>query len=383
MSGAARCRRCRRPMAGAVDHGWGSSPRDRTGPARRHPAEPGHGGSSRRTRRRRHRAGSPSAPRVRRGGWRAARVSRGVWPQGSADRLVARSTDRDDERGSRRIGLDLRAEAADRDIDEPRVAQVVVAPDPVEQRVAAQHLAGMARQLRQEVELRTGQCDVLAVSGDGASGEVDDDGPEMEPGGFVRTASGTAESCPDAGDELWHLERLLDVIVGAGFEPDDDVDGVGAGRQHHDRNGRGPADLAADLEAVDAREHDVEEHEVGGFRSESGEGFGPVAGGRDGEPGVAQADGRDLADRGVVFDEQDPGVHPRQYASRYPRVASNAAFSRARCSARIGTVPRAARTKVPAMSRNTTGTPWVSPRASMTSPYTRVHSDPTPNAIAK
>ena len=171
---------------------------------------------------------------------------------------------------------------------------------------------------------------------------------------------------------------------------------------------------------------------------------GAVGGRLDGEAGVAQADRRDLADRRVVLDEQDPGVHPRQYASDgrhgpsgrscggtctqgpfrlvsvvreapravfdpgldawrehqtarqaginvglsalsgprahvsprnwseaarpYPSVASNAAFSRARCSARIGTVPSAASTNVSAISTNTTGTPCASPSASMTSP---------------
>lgn len=50
------------------------------------------------------------------------------------------------------------------------------------------------------------------------------------------------------------------------------------------------------------------------------------------------------------------------------RVASKAAFSRARCSAWIGTVPRAASTNSTAIIPNTIGTPAVSPTCSMMTP---------------
>ena len=49
------------------------------------------------------------------------------------------------------------------------------------------------------------------------------------------------------------LERLHHVVVGAGLQADHDVDGVGLGRQHHDRHAGLGADLAAHLDAVDAR----------------------------------------------------------------------------------------------------------------------------------
>jgi len=52
----------------------------------------------------------------------------------------------------------------------------------------------------------------------------------------------------------------------------------------------------------------------------------------------------------------------------YSRFASKTAFSRARCSARIGTVPSAASTNVTAISPNTIGTPCASPNALMTAP---------------
>ena len=104
-----------------------------------------------------------------------------------------------------------------------------------------------------------------------------DDRAELEPVGLIGATAGAAQGGPDAGDELGDLERLLDVVVGAGLEADDDIDRVGARGQHHDRDRRGPADRPADLEAVEARQHDVEEHEVERLRGEPLEAGGAVA----------------------------------------------------------------------------------------------------------
>ena len=65
------------------------------------------------------------------------------------------------------------------------------------------------------------------------------------------------------GDELLGLERLDDVVVGTGLQPDDDVDGVALGREHDDRDAGLRPDPAAHLDAVDPGQHDVEQHEIG------------------------------------------------------------------------------------------------------------------------
>ena len=82
----------------------------------------------------------------------------------------------------------------------------------------------------------------------------------------VRVTGSPAQGRPDAGDELRHLERLADVVVGARLEADDDVDRVSAGREHHDRRRGLAPDRAAHLEAVETRQHDVEQDEVGAIR---------------------------------------------------------------------------------------------------------------------
>ena len=119
--------------------------------------------------------------------------------------------------------------------------------------------------------------------------------------------------------------------------------------EHDDRDGRRPADRAADLQPVEPRQHDVEQDEVEAAGARTVEAFAAVGGRLDREAGVAKADGGDFADGRVVLDEQDPGVHSTLVAVR--RAADLAAvcqpvsrpgievaaFSRARRSAWIGT----------------------------------------------
>ena len=126
--------------------------------------------------------------------------------------------------------------------------------------------------------------------------------------GDVLTAAGPAERGPDPGDQLGQVEGLADVVVGAGLEPDHDVHRVGPGREHHDRDGRGLPDLAADLVAVEPRQHDVEEDEVERVGPEAVEALDAVGGGRDLEAGRTQPDRGHLADRRVILDEQDPRI---------------------------------------------------------------------------
>src|SRR5687768_10570526 len=60
---------------------------------------------------------------------------------GSRLDLVAETSDGDDVPGVGGIGLDLGAQTPDVDIDQPAVAEVVVAPHPLEQLLPAEHAA--------------------------------------------------------------------------------------------------------------------------------------------------------------------------------------------------------------------------------------------------
>src|SRR4029079_16270982 len=97
--------------------------------------------------------------------------------------------------------------------------------------------------------------------GDLVAGDVDGEVADVQVfrGGHLEAAYPRA----DAGDQLLGLERLGDVVVGPGLEAADHVDGVAAGRQHHDGDaGLGP-DLPADVDAVLAGQHQVEQDHVG------------------------------------------------------------------------------------------------------------------------
>ena len=69
----------------------------------------------------------------------------------------------------------------------------------------------------------------------------------------------------DPRQQLRHLERLDQVVVGAQLEADDLVDDLAPRGQHQDRRLHALlAKRAADVEAVAAREHHVEQDHVEG-----------------------------------------------------------------------------------------------------------------------
>jgi hypothetical protein len=91
-------------------------------------------------------------------------------------------------------------------------------------------------------------------------------GCDLEVADGQRLVGGRVETtypCPDAGDQLLGLERLHDVVVGTRLEAENHVDRVALGGEHHDRNPGLGADLLADVDAVLAGQHQVEEHHVG------------------------------------------------------------------------------------------------------------------------
>ena len=147
----------------------------------------------------------------------------------------------------------------------------------------------------------------LVVAGDRVAGDVDGEVADGEALGLGLVVAAQPGAHP--GDELLGLERLDDVVVGAGLQAHDDVDGVGLRGEHDDRHAGLGADLAAHLEAVDAREHDVEEHQVGAVLAEDADGGGAVGDVVDLEPLVAQDDAEHLRQRQVVVDDQHATFH--------------------------------------------------------------------------
>ena len=118
-----------------------------------------------------------------------------------------------------------------------------------------------------------------------------------------------AQQRADAGGQLVDLERLDEVVVGAGVEARDAlVEGV-AGGQQQDRDAEAlAAQPSGDREPVHARHRDVEHDHVRQRALDLGEGGAAV--GRGGDV-VALGGQRPLEhppDRRVVVDEQDGGL---------------------------------------------------------------------------
>ena len=126
-------------------------------------------------------------------------------------------------------------------------------------------LAGVAGQKGQQVELPGGQLHRRPPQVDAAPGEVDPERADLEDGRLLghRPPGAMAEGDPEAGLELGHSEGLGDEVVGAGVERLH-LAGLGAvGRQDDDRHiGPGP-EPAAHLHAVEVRQPEVEDDDVG------------------------------------------------------------------------------------------------------------------------
>jgi hypothetical protein len=110
----------------------------------------------------------------------------------------------------------------------------------------------------------------------------------------------------DAGQQFLDAERLDDVIVGPQAQAAHAVGLLAAGRQDDDwpRRPLGPDGLQ-DGQAVGARQHQVQQHEVALGRGGQVEALVAVGGLEDREPGVGQGVDYAFADGRVVFDDEN------------------------------------------------------------------------------
>ena len=121
--------------------------------------------------------------------------------------------------------------------------------------------------MAQDVELGGGEVDAPLAALDAPTLEVDDqvlvaDDPAAL--GVGEVAVGAPQEGLDAAHQLAQAERLGQVVVGAELQADDLVDLVVArGEQEDRRLGAVGAQAAQHLEAVDARQADIEDDQVG------------------------------------------------------------------------------------------------------------------------
>ena len=119
----------------------------------------------------------------------------------------------------------------------------------------------------------------------------------------------TTQDRVDASDEFREPKGLLHVVVGAEVEAHDLVFFEALGRQHDDpRGAAAAAQLPQDLKAVHARQHHVEDDEVGGVVERAFEARLPITFDRDGTAFVLEVQTQARGDRGIVFDDQHAGL---------------------------------------------------------------------------
>jgi len=118
-----------------------------------------------------------------------------------------------------------------------------------------------------------------------------------------------AQQRPHTGHQLARAERLGQVVVGAHLKPHHQVQLGVSGGEHEDGDGAVPLDAPAHLEAVEAGEHDVEDHQVGTDPLHQRHRRGPVDGHLDLQALAAEAGGHGVGDRRLVLDHHH-GCHP-------------------------------------------------------------------------
>src|SRR5262249_43264472 len=118
------------------------------------------------------------------------------------------------------------------------------------------------------------------------------------------------------------VERLDQVVVGAGPEPADLLLDLALGRQHDDRDvARGAflgPDLRRDLIPVELREHDVQEDQVGRLGAPQPESLGTVSSDDDLVPLLLQRVLEQALDVWIVVDDEDLRGHRSPSRPQFP-----------------------------------------------------------------
>jgi hypothetical protein len=162
-------------------------------------------------------------------------------------------------------------------------------------------------QLPKEVELFRSELNLLAAHTHFSSAGVDAQVAVLDHGGveLFPLRAGATEDGLDARDELARIERLRQVVVRAHLEADDLVDVLVAGAQHEDRHvGRLP-DAPTDVDAVDVREHEVEDDQGGRLSGNFLDGGRARARRSHGEARLLEIHGDERSDAPLVLNDED------------------------------------------------------------------------------
>ena len=151
-------------------------------------------------------------------------------------------------------------------VDGAAVAKIVKPPDLVEQLISRIDPVGRGCQMVQKLHLLGRRLDALAVDHQLERIQVNDQLVEDQTARLflaVFSFSGAAQDRLNAREHLLHLEGLGDIVVRALLEPRDLVDGLALCREHDDGRLAVLPDGAQHAPAVQNRQHQVQQHQIG------------------------------------------------------------------------------------------------------------------------
>ena len=146
---------------------------------------------------------------------------------------------------------------------------VFILPDLVKQLLGADHLSLVLTQDLQNGELRGGQGQGPVVQSAGVGLAIQHQAGDHQ-GAIARLRSGIVLLVPpqlglDPGHQLQGLKGLGHIVVRPQGEAGDLVHALPFGRQHNNGEGMGLPDLLAELEAVQIRQHHVQNGQIQWF----------------------------------------------------------------------------------------------------------------------
>ena len=158
------------------------------------------------------------------------------------------------------------------------VTEIVGAPHPVDELTSGKHASSVTHEHLEELEFLQRHADLAAVHGNRVAVDVERDAAALEET-VVQIRLGSSqpsEHSAHPSQELAGRIGLGDVVVGAEFEPHDDVDLGVLRREHNDRNGRRRTQLPTHLGSGHPGKHEIEQHNIRPQLAERGQGRGAV-----------------------------------------------------------------------------------------------------------
>src|SRR6266508_2341636 len=225
----------------------------------------------------------------------------------SADELVAFAVDGEDVARGCGVRLQLLAKLQNVGIHGACRRGRVVAPDLIEHPIARYDLPAAAQEEAQDVELLVGQLDGGAFASGLALFEINLHLSEAVLGhSLPEPRRMPPQAYADARHQLAQGKRLRDVVVGADLEAEDPVDFLSFCGEHDD----GSFDpflpqLAADVQAAHAGQHDVQEDQMRVLLDGEVDRRVASAGFEDAVSLLLEVDLESLGDVLFVFDDQD------------------------------------------------------------------------------